>query len=93
MVNPGVAAATSRLIACARLRSAADESRTLRRTRLDRGTFHYVRPATGGEPEPRVVFEGVSLSPAAEAFRYFIIEAAEEFLVAHDTPLLKDLTS
>ena len=33
------------------------------------------------------------LSPAAEAFRYFIIEAAEEFLVAHDTPLLKDLTS
>ena len=33
------------------------------------------------------------LSPAAEAFRYFIIEAAEEFLVAHDTPLLKDVTS
>jgi len=31
------------------------------------------------------------LSPAAEAFRYFIIEAAEEFLVAHDTPLLKDM--
>jgi len=30
------------------------------------------------------------LSPAAEAFRYFIIETAEEFLVAHDTPLLKD---
>ena len=29
------------------------------------------------------------LSPAAEAFRYFIIEAAEEFLVAHDTPLLQ----
>ncbi|GMV02157.1 MAG: transcription regulator LysR family protein [Burkholderiales bacterium] len=33
------------------------------------------------------------LSPAAEAFRYFIIEHAEEFLVAHDTPLLKDVTT
>jgi DNA-binding transcriptional LysR family regulator len=29
------------------------------------------------------------LSPAAEAFRYFIIETAEEFLVAHDAPLLQ----
>ncbi|HJV61015.1 MAG TPA: LysR family transcriptional regulator [Albitalea sp.] len=29
------------------------------------------------------------LSPAAEAFRYFIIEEAEAFLVAHDTPLLR----
>ena len=33
------------------------------------------------------------LSPAAEAFRYFIIETGEEFLVAHDTPLLKDVTT
>ncbi|MEW6706402.1 MAG: LysR family transcriptional regulator [Pseudomonadota bacterium] len=29
------------------------------------------------------------LSPAAEAFRYFIIEQAEAFLVEHDTPLLQ----
>ncbi|WP_372525947.1 LysR family transcriptional regulator [Piscinibacter sp.] len=28
------------------------------------------------------------LSPAAEAFRYFIIEEGEAYLVAHDTPLL-----
>ena len=28
------------------------------------------------------------LSPAAEAFRYFIIEHGEAFLLAHDTPLL-----
>jgi DNA-binding transcriptional LysR family regulator len=28
------------------------------------------------------------LSPAAEAFRYFIIEAGERLLIAHDTPLL-----
>ncbi len=33
------------------------------------------------------------LSPAAEAFRYFIIETAEEFLIEHDTPLLKGLTT
>ncbi|RPH66660.1 MAG: LysR family transcriptional regulator [Burkholderiales bacterium] len=33
------------------------------------------------------------LSPAAEAFRYFIIEQAEEFLVAHDTPLLRGVTT
>ena len=33
------------------------------------------------------------LSPAAEAFRYFILETGEEFLVAHDTPLLKDVTT
>jgi DNA-binding transcriptional LysR family regulator len=29
------------------------------------------------------------LSPAAEAFRYFVIESGEAYLVAHDTPLLK----
>ncbi len=29
------------------------------------------------------------LSPAAEAFRYYIIEAGERLLVAHDTPLLQ----
>ena len=29
------------------------------------------------------------LSPAAEAFRYFIIERGEAHLLAHDTPLLK----
>jgi DNA-binding transcriptional LysR family regulator len=29
------------------------------------------------------------LSPAAEAFRYFIIEEGEAHLVAHDTPLLE----
>ncbi len=29
------------------------------------------------------------LSPAAEAFRYFILEEGEPYLVAHDTPLLK----
>ncbi len=29
------------------------------------------------------------LSPAAEAFRYFIIEKAEAYLHAHDTPLLQ----
>ena len=29
------------------------------------------------------------LSPAAEAFRYFIIEAGERMLIAHDTPLLQ----
>jgi len=29
------------------------------------------------------------LSPAAEAFRYFIIEAGERLLIAHDTPLLQ----
>jgi DNA-binding transcriptional LysR family regulator len=29
------------------------------------------------------------LSPAAEAFRYFIIEEGENYLRAHDTPLLK----
>lgn len=46
--------------------SADDESRTLRRTRLDRAYVRYVRPAAG-EPEPRLVFEGVSLAPAAEA--------------------------
>ncbi len=28
------------------------------------------------------------LSPAAEAFRYFILEEGEAYLVAHDTPLL-----
>lgn len=28
------------------------------------------------------------LSPAAEAFRYYIIEAGERLLIAHDTPLL-----
>ncbi len=28
------------------------------------------------------------LSPAAEAFRYFMLEHAETYLVAHDTPLL-----
>ncbi|ABM94439.1 LysR family transcriptional regulator [Methylibium sp. Pch-M] len=28
------------------------------------------------------------LSPSAEAFRYFILEEAEAYLVAHDTPLL-----
>lgn len=28
------------------------------------------------------------LSPAAEAFRYFIIESGEDFLLAHDEPLL-----
>lgn len=29
------------------------------------------------------------LSPAAEAFRYFLIERGESFLVAHDAPLLR----
>ncbi|CAG1019706.1 HTH-type transcriptional activator CmpR [Burkholderiaceae bacterium] len=29
------------------------------------------------------------LSPAAEAFRYFILEEGEAYLVAHDTPLLQ----
>ena len=29
------------------------------------------------------------LSPAAEAFRYFILEEGEPFLVRHDTELLK----
>ena len=29
------------------------------------------------------------LSPAAEAFRYYVIEHGEAFLVAHDTPLLQ----
>ncbi len=28
------------------------------------------------------------LSPAAEAFRYFMLEEAERFLVEHDAPLL-----
>jgi hypothetical protein len=28
------------------------------------------------------------LSPAAEAFRYFVIEHGEAFLLAHDAPLL-----
>jgi DNA-binding transcriptional LysR family regulator len=28
------------------------------------------------------------LSPAAEAFRYFMLEEAEAFLAAHDAPLL-----
>ncbi len=28
------------------------------------------------------------LSPAAEAFRYFVLEEAEAFLQAHDAPLL-----
>jgi LysR family transcriptional regulator, low CO2-responsive transcriptional regulator len=31
------------------------------------------------------------LSPAAEAFRYFIIEHGEAHLVAHDTPILAAL--
>jgi DNA-binding transcriptional LysR family regulator len=31
---------------------------------------------------------GKVLSPAAEAFRYYVIEHGEDFLVAHDTPLL-----
>jgi DNA-binding transcriptional LysR family regulator len=31
---------------------------------------------------------GKVLSPAAEAFRYYVIEHGEAFLVAHDTPLL-----
>jgi len=30
------------------------------------------------------------LSPAAEAFRYFILEQGEAYLVQHDTPLLSD---
>ena len=29
------------------------------------------------------------LSPATEAFRYFILEEAESFLLAHDAPLLE----
>jgi hypothetical protein len=29
------------------------------------------------------------LSPAAEAFRYFIIERGEAHLLAHDAPLLR----
>jgi LysR family transcriptional regulator, low CO2-responsive transcriptional regulator len=28
------------------------------------------------------------LSPAAEAFRYFILERGEAHLLAHDTPLI-----
>ncbi|MGH6637814.1 MAG: hypothetical protein ACREXN_04030 [Polaromonas sp.] len=28
------------------------------------------------------------LSPAAEAFRYFILDEGEAYLVRHDTPLL-----
>jgi len=31
------------------------------------------------------------LSPAAEAFRYFILERGEAWLVAHDTPLLRPI--
>jgi DNA-binding transcriptional LysR family regulator len=31
------------------------------------------------------------LSPAAEAFRYFVLERAEAHLLAHDTPLLEGL--
>jgi LysR family transcriptional regulator, low CO2-responsive transcriptional regulator len=31
------------------------------------------------------------LSPAAEAFRYFIIERGEAHLLAHDAPLLKQV--
>lgn len=33
------------------------------------------------------------LSPAAEAFRYFIIENGEAYLAAHDTPLLETVRS
>ena len=29
------------------------------------------------------------LSPAAEAFRYFVLERGEPLLVEHDTPLLR----
>ena len=31
------------------------------------------------------------MSPAAEAFRYFVIERGEAYLRAHDTPLLAGL--
>ena len=30
------------------------------------------------------------LSPAAEAFRYFVLEHAETYLRAHDAPLIGD---
>ena len=35
-----------------------------------------------------VTLQAKLLSPAAEAFRYFILERGEAWLVAHDTPLL-----
>jgi DNA-binding transcriptional LysR family regulator len=34
-----------------------------------------------------------TLSPAAEAFRYFMIEHGEGYLLEHDTPLLEDLSA
>ena len=36
-----------------------------------------------------VSMQSKMLSPAAEAFRYFLLEQAEGWLVAHDGPLLK----
>mgnify|MGYP000739976114 CR=1 FL=1 len=40
-----------------------------------------------------VRLQAKTLSPAAEAFRYFMLEHGEEHLLAHDAPLLAHLTS
>lgn len=39
-----------------------------------------------------VRLQAKTLSPAAEAFRYFMIEHGEAHLLAHDAPLLAQLT-
>lgn len=68
---------------------AAGEGRLTRRTRLDRAAFAYVRPAGGGDPEPRLTFAGVSLTPAAEAvaLRDRLHSEAITFLAAEKIPL------
>lgn len=57
---------------------------------LGSGLLHRV--AIEGTPVMRtwnvVHLQARLLSPAAEAFRYFILERGEAWLVAHDTPLL-----
>ena len=54
------------------------EERGHRRARSRPGLAH----------DERVHLQSRVLSPAAEAFRYFVIEHGEAFLLAHDAPLL-----
>lgn len=53
--------------------------------------------AVAGTPIMRtwniVHLQSKTLSPAAEAFRYFVLERAEAMLQAHDTPLLNRLAA
>jgi hypothetical protein len=40
-----------------------------------------------------VRLQAKTLSPAAEAFRYFVVEHGEAHLLEHDAPLLASLTT